>query len=137
MTKIEGGCLCGAVRFKAEVAEPSVMSCYCKDCQHATGSSCATFVAVPETAFELEGDPRSYTTQGEESGKDVTRYFCAHCGSQLYSAVEIVPGLFFVKLGTLTDCDELVPRAHIWTRSKPAWVELPAGVPAFEKSPQR
>lgn len=134
MTKIEGGCLCGAVTYRAEIERVAAMSCYCKDCQRATGSACATFVMVPRSDFAEEGAPKSFTKKGD-SGRDVTRYFCADCGSQLYSEVETMPGAVFVKVGTLADADELAPRTHIWTASRPAWVELPEGVACFDKNP--
>ena len=133
-TSISGGCLCGAVRYRAELEQPQVMSCYCKDCQGATGSTCATFVAVPLTQMESEGEPKSYTKKGE-SGRDVTRFFCGDCGSQLYSTVEVMPGVAFVKVGTLEDADELAPRVALWTQSKSAWVALPEGAAAFEQNP--
>ena len=132
--KIEGGCLCGAIKYQAELEQTQVMSCHCKDCQCTTGSTCATFVGVPESAMTLEGEPRSYTKKGE-SGNGVTRSFCGNCGSQLYSTVEAIPGVRFVKIGTLEDNDDLVPGAHIWTASKPSWVELPEGATTFEKQP--
>ena len=135
MTEIKGGCLCGAVSYQAEVETPLAMSCYCTDCQRSTGSSCASFVAVPAASFELKGAPKSFTKKGE-SGMDVTRYFCAECGCQLYSEVEVRPGMYFVKLGSLESSDDLAPRVHIWTGSKASWVELPEGAPAFDKNPQ-
>jgi hypothetical protein len=70
--------------------------CHCRDCQRCTGSGFATFVVVPEAAFELSGEPRGFTVTGE-SGGSVTRSFCPSCGSQLYSQVTIMPGFFFVK----------------------------------------
>ena len=52
---ISGGCLCGAVSYRGEVEQPQTMACYCKDCQHATGSPAATFIAIPEANLEVEG----------------------------------------------------------------------------------
>ena len=40
--------------------------------------------------------------------------------------------LRFVRIGTLDAPASLPPDVHIYTRSKLPWVELPAGVPAFE-----
>jgi hypothetical protein len=94
----------------------------------------ATFVAVPESALEMEGQAKGYTNQGE-SGRSVTRFFCPDCGSQLYSSVEVAPGVLFVKLGSLDQADNLAPQVHIWTASRPSWCQLPDGAPAFDKNP--
>ena len=134
MTEINGGCLCGAVRFVARPDEIRAMSCYCKDCQRATGSACATFTSVPEAALEVQGSPTSYTVSGE-SGRDVTRFFCADCGSQLWSQVAIMPGAVFLKIGVMDDPSACTPQACIWTDSKPSWAELPDGVPSFGRNP--
>ena len=133
---ISGGCLCGSVKYSAELESAQTMACYCKDCQKATGSPAATFVAVPQPVFELEGAPASYTKPGD-SGKEVTRFFCGDCGSQLYSSVQVMPGVFFVKLGTLDDANALEPQVHIWTRSRASWCRLPEGAPAFDTNPAR
>lgn len=134
MPKIEGRCLCGDVRFAAEPEAIQGMSCYCKDCQRATGSSCATFVVVPEPALEVHGEPSDFTTDGD-SGRWVKRSFCGRCGSQLWSRVETMPGAVFVKIGVMDDNSDCAPGTCIWTQSKPAWAELPEGLPSFEKNP--
>lgn len=133
-TEIRGGCSCGAVSYSSTLEQPRTMACYCKDCQRATGSPMATFVAVPESLMSLEGEAKSHTVKGD-SGRAVTRHFCGECGSQLYSTVESMPGVYFVKLGTLENADDLAPQVHIWVKSRPNWCELPAGAPAFEENP--
>jgi hypothetical protein len=45
MAHIEGGCLCGRVRYSAE-AEPTFAGvCHCTDCQKFSGSAFATVLA--------------------------------------------------------------------------------------------
>ncbi len=137
MTRIQGGCCCGAVRYEAEIEKAQTMACYCRDCQRATGAPLTAFVAVPKTALEQQGEAKGYSVQGE-SGRGVTRFFCAECGSQLYSKVEVAPGVLFVKLASLEPAAgeaALAPQVHIWTDSRPSWCPLPEGAVAFGKNP--
>jgi hypothetical protein len=133
---LNGGCLCGAVRYEATVDEPTSMNCYCRDCQRATGSTCATFFGVPLAQLAITGPARGYAKAGE-SGREVERFFCGECGSQLYSVVELVPGMAWVKIGTLDDPDVVAPKINIWTRSRSPWAPLDPKLPAFETGPTR
>ena len=46
--KIDGGCLCGAVRYSGE-AEPLFAGvCHCRDCQKFTGSAFGAMVGAPQ-----------------------------------------------------------------------------------------
>jgi hypothetical protein len=50
----EGGCQCGAVRYRC-TAQPFVSyTCHCLECQHMTSSAFATLIQVPAEAFTLE-----------------------------------------------------------------------------------
>ncbi len=119
---VQGGCLCGAVRFHFDrAAVVGSNHCHCRDCQRATGSAFATFCMVPDAAFELErGQPRGFTVKGE-SGGDVTRSFCGDCGSQLYSNVAVMPGFMFVKSGALDDASWMEPASDFWGSSAQPW----------------
>ena len=55
MPNMNGGCLCGDVRYSAS-GEPVVTSiCHCRDCQRRTGSAFVEVVAVPKEAFSVQG----------------------------------------------------------------------------------
>jgi hypothetical protein len=133
---LEGGCLCGAVRYRADVEQARAMNCYCRDCQRATGSACASFVAVPDPSLARSGPLRAYRKPGD-SGRWVERFFCGDCGSQLWSAVESMPGVLFVKLGTLDDTSGIAPSANIWAQSRGAWAPFDPALPAFDRNPTR
>ena len=48
--KIEGGCLCGKVRYSADAEPTFVGICHCKNCQKGTGTAFSVVVALPTPA---------------------------------------------------------------------------------------
>lgn len=135
-TSVAGGCLCGAVRYAFDrEAVAGQAHCHCLDCQRSTGSAYATFCMVPDASFEAErGEPKPFSVRGE-SGGEVTRFFCGDCGSQLYSRVAVMPGMRFVKAGSLDDSRWMQPQAVFWCDKKPPWVEHPDGLQRHARNP--
>ena len=133
MDAIEGGCLCGAVRYRIEEEAQAALVCHCTHCQKQSGSAFSTILGVAESAFSIEGEPCSYADAGE-SGKAVERIFCGTCGSPLVSKVEASPGMIWVKAGTLDRTEAFDPAMHIWTKSKQCWVDT-GELPAFQTNP--
>jgi hypothetical protein len=69
---MNGGCLCGDVRYSAS-GEPVVTSiCHCRDCQRQTGSAFVEVVAVPKEAFSVQGRLQTFTNTGD-SGRKLDR----------------------------------------------------------------
>ena len=131
---MEGGCLCGAVRYSVAGDPAMQVVCHCSHCQKQAGSAFSTIIGVPSAALEVTaGEPKSYMDKGE-SGGAVERRFCGNCGSPLFSLVETVPDMVFVKTGTLDDTDFFRPALHLWTRSKQCWVDT-GDVPAVATNP--
>ena len=136
MGKIEGGCLCGSVRYSSE-AEPIVTAvCHCADCQKQTGTAFSIVVGVPAEGFEVEGELSRYETTGDDTHQPTDRRFCSKCGSPIYSSSGASPGVLYLKAGTLDDSSWLRPQAHVWTASAQAWVDVPEGPATFKRSPQ-
>jgi hypothetical protein len=129
---LEGGCACGAVRYRLESAPMFVHCCHCRDCQRQTGTA---FVlnALIETARVtiLQGDV-TRSPMPTDSGRPHGIDRCKVCGTAVWSEYGGLAKLRFVRVGTLDDPTEVSPNVHIYTRSKLPWVELPAGVPVFE-----
>jgi hypothetical protein len=121
--KIEGGCLCGKVRYSAD-AEPSFVGvCHCKNCQSATGTAFNTVVGVPKSTLEMQGSLKSYADRGD-SGKAVSRLFCPECGSSVIDEAEAFPGVSFILAGTLDDTSWVKPALEIFCDSAQPWVSL-------------
>ena len=130
--ELDGGCACGAVRYRLGSAPMFVHCCHCRDCQRQTGSA---FVinALTETdrIALLAGDPQPIAVP-TDSGRPHAIYRCRACQTALWSDYGGRPALRFVRVGTLDDPAALTPDVHIYTRSKLPWVRLPEDVPAFE-----
>ena len=61
---ITGGCLCGALRYRAE-GEPLFQGlCHCRNCQRISGAGHVGLVCFAEDAVTVEGETRSYASTG-------------------------------------------------------------------------
>ena len=127
---LEGGCACGAVRYRL-TAEPIIVHCcHCLNCQRQTGSAFVINVLVETDRVELlAGEPVPVPVPRTEGEQVVWR--CPDCQVAVYSEYS-TPAVRFVRAGTLDDPAQVTPDVHIFTRSKLPWVELPESVPAFE-----
>jgi hypothetical protein len=133
MQQLEGGCACGAIRYRLTNQPLIVHACHCRDCQRITGGPFVINLWI-ETKF-VDADhnaPKSFTLKGG-TGKNHEVFFCGNCGTYLWSRYHIVPSdCRFIRAGTLDRPEAVTPDVHIYTRSKLPWIELPKDVPAFK-----
>jgi hypothetical protein len=132
--KIDGGCHCGYITYEAEADPETVEICHCTDCQTLPGSAFRTIVPVADEAFRLlSGEPTIYVKTAESGGKR-EQAFCPRCGSPIYSAAgKDGPKDYYIRVGTVRQRDELVPKAQIWSRSAQHWIADLASVRKIEK----
>jgi hypothetical protein len=130
--KLEGGCACGAVRYRMMTAPMFVHCCHCLDCQRQTGSAFVLNALVEAARVELLAGQPVRSEMPTDSGRPHGIYRCAACGTAVWSEYGGRATLRFVRVGTLDAPAALAPDVHIYTRSKQPWITLPAGVPAFE-----
>lgn len=125
-----GGCLCGAIKYELTEAPAMMGVCHCKNCQRQAGSAFSTLAAVPKEQFKFtQGKPKLYVDGDTKSGNQVERYFCADCGSPIYSALGSQPDSVFLKTGTMDDTTGFNPQFHVWCDTRQNWVDLPDDVP--------
>lgn len=129
---MEGGCSCGAVRYRL-TSEPLVVHCcHCLHCQRQTGSAFVINLVVEADRVEsLAGEPVAVEVPRDPENGVQTIFRCPSCQVAVYS-IYTSPAYRFVRAGTLDDPSAIEPDVHIYTRSKLPWVELPEGVPAFD-----
>ena len=128
---LEGGCSCGAVRFRLTAAPMFVHCCHCLDCQRQTGSAFAINALIETDRIEMLAGTPEPVSMPTDSGRPHDIYRCPTCKVAVWSDYGRRPYLRFVRVGTLDEPAAIAPDVHIYTRSKVPWVALPAGVPAF------
>ena len=129
---LEGGCACGAVRYRLTSPPMIVHCCHCRDCQRQTGGAFAVNALIETDRIEmLSGEPVAITMP-TDSGRPHDVYRRPACETALWSDYGRRRVMRFVRVMTLDDPDALAPDVHIFTRSKLPWVGLPPEVPAFE-----
>jgi hypothetical protein len=93
-------------------------------------------IAVPAHAFSLtRGEPAYYTSKAD-SGGDISRGFCAACGSPVVARFTRMPDLVAIPAGSLDDpswhkpsCDMFTTAAQPWAPMNPDLPKFPAGPP--------
>ena len=131
---IEGGCNCGAIRYKIEGNPVVVAQCHCKNCQRQSGSAFSVNLMVPVAGVTTTGELTTYEDRDTRSGNPVHRRFCGKCGSPIFSDLAEGNGMTIVKAGTLDDPTPFAPVVSVWTSTKMPWIELPEGQRGFPEN---
>lgn len=129
----DGGCVCGAVRYRL-CAEPlTLYACHCTDCQTHSGASFALSMFVPRDALVVtRGEAARYDIVVPNGPRRCGR-FCAACATRLWGEPTRFEALAVLRPGTLDDTSWFAPVAHIWTRSAQPWFPFPEGAVKFER----
>jgi len=134
MRLIEGGCLCGTVRYRADAEPVFIGVCHCTDCQHFTGSAFSTVMALPVSSLKIAGTLKTFSKSGD-TGKSMHRRFCPECGSGITDEADAMPGLVMINVGTLDDRSWVKPQSEVYCDSAQPWVQLHGEQQRFGKMP--
>lgn len=116
----EGGCMCGAVRFRVEGSPQDPSYCHCRMCQRAVGAPVVPWGTWPTERFTwLHGEARIFASSAKGE-----RSFCPTCGTSLTFVDPSEPGMVDVALATLDEPAVVAPEFHIWTMSRVPWFEI-------------
>ena len=130
-TSIEGGCACGAVRYRLASEPLFTHCCHCLNCQRQTGGAFVVNLLIEADRVELlRGEPAPVDVPRDD-GSAQTVFRCPDCQVAVYSRYGH-PAMSFVRGGTLDEPARFPPNVHIFTRSKVAWVALPDETPVVE-----
>ncbi len=128
---IEGGCLCGAVRYCATATPSNSMICHCNTCRRAAGAPVVAWITVPAPSFALvRGEPSRYA-----SSPGVERTFCAHCGTPLTYVHARRPEDVDITTASLDHPEAFPPTWHGWTEDSVPWVRFGDDLPQHRKVP--
>ena len=127
----EGGCVCGAVRYRLTRPPLFVHCCHCRWCQRETGAAFALNAMIESDYVELLGATPETVATPSNSGKGQEILRCSKCRVALWSYYGMAKAaLSFIRVGTLDAPDRLPPDIHIYTESKQPWVVLGPEIPA-------
>ena len=138
-TVYEGGCLCGAVRYKTTGEPRRVFVCHCTFCQRITGTAFLVETVFGKADLVLSGEkPRTYDHQSDESSRRVTLNFCGACGTTVFLDAEVAPDMLLICGGTFDDPNWFDRSgdifSHKFTRSAQEGVVLPPNIDIHQGS---
>lgn len=126
----EGGCLCGAIRYRATSKPVRVVICHCPMCRRHSGAPALAFAHFPVRNFEwIGGEPTRY-----RSSEYAERGFCPRCGSTLSMHEEVLAERVQIAVGSLDAPERIRPDDHVWTQHQLPWFEITDDLPRFPQS---
>jgi hypothetical protein len=127
---LEGGCLCGAVRYRV-TGEPLARTiCHCRSCRLAGGAPTVAWAVFAPGDFEwLQGEPAGFA-----SSPGVTRRFCGKCGTPLTYQHASRPDAIDLTTATFDQPELLPPTKEIWTEHRITWEVVNENLPQYPRS---
>jgi len=126
----DGGCACGAIRYRVDGPVANSMICHCRTCRRVAGSPVVAWVTFPKSRFAIvKGAPAEFRSSGP-----VRRRFCSACGTPL--TYEHADSGEFIDITTCSlDAPEAFPPTHhSWLSHDIAWLHFADGLPTFPQS---
>ena len=131
----QGGCLCGAVRYRTTRTPFLDLACHCTTCKLRTGAGYGIGVYFDDSQVEfLQGELNTHQLNSDTSGRWIRNEFCPGCGTTVSWTLEMRPGLRGVAGGTYDDPNWFELKGHIWTRSARPDMCYADDVALFEKA---
>ena len=128
--KIEGCCLCGAVRYSACEAPVRGVICHCSMCRRHSGAPAMAFVHFPRDSFRWTGnEPARY-----RSSEFAERGFCPNCGSTISMHEAALRDRLQIAVGSMDDPNRVNIDDHVWTSDRIHWFDVKDELPRFSRS---
>ena len=127
MSSVSGQCLCGAVRFTAEKADPNYFACHCGMCRR---WSAGPFMSVSSTGVSFDGEENIGVY---ESSAWAERGFCKNCGSILFYHMK-GHDRYELSSGTLEDSSSFKMAGEIFIDHKPQGYEFAGDHPRLTEA---
>ena len=126
----EGGCACGAVRYRLAAPPFDTGYCHCSVCRRCSGAPVVVYTTVSRAHVELlRGTPRRVrsTSFGE-------RAFCGDCGTPLWMCVDREPDAIDITVASLDAPGDVTPGFHIWDEARLPWFDVRDALPRHARS---
>ncbi|MGH8729536.1 MAG: GFA family protein [Burkholderiales bacterium] len=125
----QGGCFCGAVRFRVQNSPRYVNHCHCSMCRRCSGALFVSWATFDRMAFSWTKSAPSYLRSSEAA----RRAFCQFCGTALtwepYRDSERLSETLDITLGSLDDPNAFAPTEHIWVANQATCLRFADGLP--------
>ena len=126
---VEGGCLCGHIRFRLEGEVTESGYCHCRTCQKQSGAPVVAWFAMAPSGFRyISGTPKTFRASGH-----ATREFCGDCGTYLLFREDNPGATLGLNTATLDEPNLVPPDVHIWHASRIPWFETADTFPRHAK----
>src|SRR3954468_24553739 len=123
---IEGGCLCGAVRYEATGQPRNVTHCHCTDCRRSGGAAFVTWASFWRREFRFtKGEARVFLWAGR------VRSFCRACGTPLTFMTGLNADEVDVTVCSFDHPETISPADHTWVEDRLSWIRLADELPAY------
>jgi hypothetical protein len=123
--KLEGGCLCGAIRYRFEAAPHHVAHCHCSQCRRAAGAPVVTWATLRDKDVTILAGEAAWFRSSDHA----RRGFCARCGTPLFFLSTRYPGLIDVTAASLDRPEALTPTGHTHEPSRIPWLVMADRLP--------
>ncbi|MEM7243554.1 MAG: GFA family protein [Pseudomonadota bacterium] len=133
--KVHGACLCGDIKFTAEVDEQTARICHCTDCQINSASAFGTVVTLMPGTFKMQSGELSTYIKTADSGAKRALTFCGRCGTRIYSSPAQGEGITGLRIGCLEERNMLPPKLQYWCDSALDWAKGAHDLPSYPKAP--
>lgn len=131
--RMEGGCLCGAVRYSISGSPFAAEYCHCRMCHKSAGAVVVSWMDFrTEQLTWTAGKPFEY-----ESSESVRRGFCAECGSTLSFRDIKHPEYMTLTIASLDDPNLVKPTRHIYADSQVKWLTIDDDCKRFPRGPMK
>jgi hypothetical protein len=129
----KGSCQCGNVTISVSKKPTMMLQCHCLDCQKSTGTGHTSNAYFNSDDVSIDGEVKGHTVVAD-SGNEMSRYFCANCGSRLYGRNSARPGLVSVQVGCLEDHSWFSPQAVFYSSRRNDWDITSDDIPNHPKT---
>jgi hypothetical protein len=123
----DGGCLCGAVRYRVTGPLRDIVFCHCSQCRRRSGLYFAATACAPsDLAISDCADALRWYAASDHA----QRGFCGACGSALFwkPAAETHVAIL---AGSLDDASGLSASMHVCTEGRATFYTIADGLPQY------
>ncbi|WP_374347569.1 GFA family protein [Chitinimonas sp.] len=129
---VDGGCACGALRYRMQRQPLFVHCCHCTRCQRETGGPFAHHAVLERKALLILCGQPERALVPTDSGRKHWVFRCPLCHGAMWNEHgSRSPVLCYIRVGTLDQPAQFPPQAHIYCRSRQPWVTLDPAIPTF------